>query len=142
MKYCTLCGSEYQDEVTACADDGSTQFATQEEVQRRGLPAGAQRDTRRFVRAGMAEDPLSSERFTQVLEAHHIPVFARPRSSGTVDSITDGIVAPWWEILVPEEHLAKASELIEAAKKEIDSEAEEAGRAAELEATAGPGEES
>lgn len=136
MKYCMECGSEYEDDVMACADDGNTQLLSLEEMHRRGLRTIEENDTRRFVRAGIAEDPLSSERFTQLLESENIPVFARPRRAGPVDTITGGTISPWWEILVPEEHVAQATRLLAEARQQIDAEAEEAGRAAEEEALA------
>jgi hypothetical protein len=133
MKYCTECGSEYEDRVTACADDGNTEFASAEEMRRRGLPIVEARDTRNFVPADTAEDPLTSERFTAVLEAEGIPVIARAQRTGTVDNITGGSIAPWWEILVPEDQLGRAIRILAEAKRELEAGAEEAARAAEEE---------
>lgn len=138
MKYCTRCGGEYEDSVTACADDGNAELVPLEEMHRRGLVSSEERDTRKFVRAGTAEDPLSAERFSDLLEEAQIPVFARARRAGTVDNITGGLLTPWWELLVPEEHLAKATSIIEEARREIEEQADEAGRAAEDEAEKGP----
>lgn len=133
MKYCTQCGSEYEDSVTRCADDDSTEFVSREELHQRGLHAVGERDTRKFVRAGSAEDPLTAERFTRTLDEAGIPVFARPRRAGTVDLITSGVPAPWWEILVPEEQLAEATRLVERERAEIEANAGEAAAAAEAE---------
>jgi hypothetical protein len=134
MKYCTQCGSRYEDGVTACPDDGSTELVSAEEMRRRGLPVVEGRDTRNFVRAGTAEDPLSSERFVALLEEEGIPVIARARRSGTVDNITGGSIAPWSEILVPEEHVERAMRLLWEAEQELEAGADEAARAAEEEA--------
>lgn len=134
MKYCTECGSEYEDGVTACADDGNPELVSAEEMRRRGIPLAAARDTRNFVRIGTAEDPLSSERFTAVLEQEGIPVITRARRGGTVDNITGGSFAPWWEFLVPEEHAERAQRILSDAKQESEAGAEEAARAAEDEA--------
>ncbi len=139
MKYCTQCGSEYEDGVTTCADDGSQELVSLEEMHRRGLITQEERDTRKFVRAGVAEDPLSAERFTQALDQEGIPVFARPRRTGTVDSITSGVSAPWWELLVPEEHLARATGLIDALRRDLEADPDGAARAAEEEYENPPG---
>src|SRR5688572_20818079 len=111
MKYCGECGAEYVDTVTDCADCGGKEMVNESTLRERGIPIPNQSDTRKFVRAGTAEDPLSSEHFTRVLEEEKIPVFARPRRGGTVDSITSPAL-PWWEILVPEEFATRAEELI------------------------------
>ena len=132
MKYCTQCGSEYREGVTRCADCGGTELVTAAQMHQRGLLLPRELDERRFVVAGTAEDPLTSERFEQVLQNAQIPVFPRARRGGTVDNLSTP-EAPWWEILVPEELLAKAAELIRQERSRIESGAEEAGRAAEEE---------
>jgi hypothetical protein len=131
MKYCVECGSEYQDHVTECADCPGSQLVDAAEMRRRGLPLPHERDTREFVRVGTAEDPLTSEAFVRVLEAEHIPVFSRPRRGGTVDVLTTGVQHPWWEILVPDEHAARATELLAQEKAKFDATADEAAQAAE-----------
>lgn len=133
MKYCVECGSEYQDHVTECADCPGSQLVDAAEMRRRGLPLPHERDTREFVRVGTAEDPLTSEAFVRVLEAEQIPVFSRPRRGGTVDVLTTGVPHPWWEILVPEEHAARATELLAEEKTKLDATAAEAAQAAEEE---------
>jgi len=133
MKYCVECGSEYQDHVTECADCPGSQLVDAAEMRRRGLPLPHERDTREFVRVGTAEDPLTSEEFVRVLEAEHIPVFSRPRRGGTVDVLTTGVPHPWWEILVPDEHAVRATELLTQAKAKLDATAAEAAEAAEEE---------
>jgi len=137
MKYCGECGAEYKDTVTECADCGGKEMVTAAELKTRGIPNPSERDTRKFVRAGNAEDPLSSEQFVRVLEAENIPVFARPRRGGSVDALSTAAL-PWWEILVPEEFAARAGDLITQEKARIEASAEEAGRAAEEESQAGP----
>lgn len=137
MKYCTQCGAEYEDKVTACSDDGNAELVSLDEMHKRGLITMEERDTRKFVRAGTAEDPLSAERITRALEESGVPVFARPRRAGTVDNITGGAVSPWWEILVPEEHLDRATQLVNDFRQELEADSAEAQRAAEEEATGG-----
>ena len=132
MKYCLQCGSEYLESTKDCSDCGGTEFGDAAELQRRGIPLPGEIDTRRFVRAATAEDPLSSEQLARALEEVDIPVFARPRRGGTVDSLTSG-ANPWWEILVPEDFAAQAIEIIAQERARTDSTAEEAVRAAEEE---------
>ncbi|MBX5484677.1 MAG: DUF2007 domain-containing protein [Myxococcaceae bacterium] len=134
MRYCTECGAEYNDSVTECADDGNTELVTREQMHERGLRLPEERDTREFVRAGTADDPLSAERLTQLLDAERIPVFTRARRSNPVDALTVPTATPWWEILVPEEHVARAAQLIHEERKALEAEAEENARAAEEEA--------
>lgn len=134
MKYCTQCGSEYEDAVTACADDGNTEFASAEEMRRRELPTAEARDVRRFVRVGEAEDPLSAQRFAAALDAESIPAITRSRRGSAVDALTTPSMTPWWDILVPEEHVQKASLVLAEAQREIDAGADESARAAEEEA--------
>jgi len=132
MKYCAECGSEYQDQVTECADCPGSQLVDAETMRQQKLKA-QERDTREFFRVGTAEDPLTAEDFVRLLEAEHIPVFSRPRRGGTVDVLTTGNPHPWWEILVPEEHVAKATELLAQEKARLDATSDEAAKAAEEE---------
>jgi len=141
MKYCAECGSEYLDTATECADCGSKEFGSAEELRKKGIPLLGERDTRKFVRAGSAEDPLTSQRLVAALDAEGIPVFARPRRGGTVDIVTSG-AGPWWEILVPEEHLARATDLVDKEKAQTQANAEENARAAEEEEAEGEAQKS
>lgn len=130
MKYCVECGSEYQEHVTECADCSGSQLVDAAEMRRRGLPLPHERDTREFIRVGTAEDPLTAEDFVRMLEAAQIPVFSRARRAGTVDMLTTGNPQPWWEILVPEEHAARATELLAREKATLDATSDEAAQAA------------
>ena len=136
MKYCTECGSEYQDSAEKCSDCESSELVSREEMRRRGIPLATDRDTRRFSPAGTAEDPLTQEALVSLLEAEKIPVFARPRAGGSVDMIT-GPAASWWEILVPDELVDRAKLLIDAEKERMKSGEDEAARAAEEESAGG-----
>ncbi|WP_224243746.1 putative signal transducing protein [Hyalangium gracile] len=133
MKYCVECGSEYQDKVTECADCPGSQLVDAATMRERGLPLPHERDTREFIRVGTAEDPLTAEDYVRMLESEHIPVFSRPRRGGTVDVLTTGNPMPWWEILVPEEHVQRATELLAREKAQLDATSDEAARAAEEE---------
>jgi hypothetical protein len=132
MKYCTKCGSEYVDSVERCVDcQGATLVAAAQvpgsaSVSRGG---GGDMDTRRFTRAGTAEDPLTAEQLATAVRGAGIPVFSRQRMGGTVDSITDG-TAPWWEILVPEDSAERAMEIIERERASLHANEDEAARAA------------
>lgn len=136
MKYCIECGSEYVDRVTECSDCGSTGFGSAEELKKRGIPNPNERDTRKFVSAGQTEDPFTVERIEQALQEAQIPIFARPRRAGSIDNITTPLPQPWWDLLVPEEHLASATEVVRRELADIEAEAPAAEAAAEQEATA------
>jgi hypothetical protein len=131
MKYCPRCGSEYRDEVTTCADCGGTQLISAEEMHRHGKLLPGEEDRRKFIRVGSAEDPLTFEHLTAVIQAAHIPVLSRSPGS-VMDSITSPS-GPWWEILVPEEFAARASELIERERTRMAAGADDAAQAAEEE---------
>lgn len=134
MKYCIECGSEYQDSVTRCADCADSELVEAEEMRRRGLPLPGERDTRRFARAGTAEDPLSAQRLEGILLAQNIPAFTRARRAGTVDLLTSAASHPWWEILVPEGSVEQASRLLAEERARMEAQADEAAQAAEEEA--------
>jgi hypothetical protein len=143
MKYCLQCGSEYQDGVTECADCPGSALVDAETMRQRHIPVSGEADTRKFVRAATAEDPLTAEDFVALLEKERIPVFCRPRRTGTVDVLTTGALEPWWEIMVGEEHLTRATQLLAQEKLQLDDTSAEAARAAEeeeleTEATAPP----
>jgi len=136
MKYCTECGTEYLDTAEKCSDCQSSELVSREEVRRRGLQLATDRDTRRFVAAGNAEDPLSQEVLVKVLEAEKIPVFARSRSAGSVAPLT-GPAREWWEILVPEDLVDRARKILDSEKEKMKATEEEAARAADEEALGG-----
>lgn len=133
MVYCAQCGGEYREAMKECSDCGGTEFVSREELKAKGIIPRTELDTRKFVRAGSAEDPLTAEDYTQALQAAGIPVFARPRRGGTVDIITTGNPSPWWELLVPEEFLTRAAELLLQERARIEADRPEAERAAEEE---------
>ena len=133
MKYCTECGAEYLDAAEKCSDCQVSALVSREEMRRRGLPLAMDRDTRRFVAAGNADDPLSQEMLVKVLETEKIPAFARPRSSGSGGPIT-GSSGEWWEIVVPEDVLDRARQIIDSEKQKMKATEDEAARAADEEA--------
>jgi hypothetical protein len=133
MKYCVKCGSEYQDNVTECADCPGTALVDAEGMRQRGLPLPGQLDTREFVRVGAADDMLTADDYVQLLEDAGIPVIAHAHRGGTVDALTTGVVQDWWEVLVPREHVARATELLAREQATLAATADEAARAAEEE---------
>jgi predicted nucleic acid-binding Zn-ribbon protein len=132
MRYCLQCGSEYRDEIKQCTDCGSTELVHPEQMQGRSQPLPHRVDLRQFVVAGTAEDPLSAEREVQLLQAAGIPAILRARGGGAIDNLTTPS-APWWEILAPQESVARAAELIRQDRAQLEANADEATRAAEEE---------
>jgi hypothetical protein len=133
MKYCTQCGSEYTEGIQECADCPGSELVDAQTLRQRHIPLPGEGDTRRFVRVISADDPFTAETYARLLETEHIPVFVRPRRTGTVDMLTTGTLEPWWEIMVGEEHLERATLLLTREKAELDATAAEAARAAEEE---------
>ena len=134
MRYCSRCGAECGD-ATCCPHCGDTHLVRSEEHAKHARAPSAEQDQEKFVRVGTAEDPLTSEHLTGVIQAAHIPVLLRSHGS-VMDPITSP-GGPWWEILVPEELAGKASELIERERSRMAAAAEDAARAAEEEEAEG-----
>ena len=133
MRYCTRCGSEFQDSVQVCTDCPASPLVSAEEMRVKGLPLPGEEDRRRFVEAGLAEDYLTAEELVQALDEARIPVLTRAHSSSAVDKLTSGTVGEWWQILVPEEHLSQATALLDRERARLKSTEAEAIRAAEEE---------
>lgn len=133
MKYCANCGSEYQSEVAECSDCGGKEMLTAAQMKERGKLLPGEVDTRRFVRAGTVDDPLSAEQISRTLDEAGIPVFARARRASSVDTLTEGSTLPWWEILVPEEMVERAEKMIRENLAAIEANSADAQRAAEEE---------
>jgi hypothetical protein len=138
MRYCPECGSEYQEGIARCSDC-KVDLVSEAEMRRRGRLLPGETDKRVLVPADTASDPLTADRFVSVLKDANIEAVLRERSGGIVDSI-DGASGPWWEILVFDSDLRKATELLREERARIDAEADEAGRAAEEEAESSGGE--
>lgn len=136
MKYCISCGSEYQDGAARCSDCADSELVTAEEMRRRGKLLPGERDTRRFACAGTSEDPLSVQRFENLLNAQDIPAFTRMRQGGNLDGLTTS--HSWWEILVPEGLVERAAQFLEQERSRMEGESAEAARAAEEEAQTEP----
>ncbi len=128
MRYCSRCGAESRDDASACVRCGGTHF---EGAQKQAKFSPREQDHRKFVRVGSAEDPLTSEHLIGVIQAAHIPVLSQSHGS-VMDPITSPS-GPWWEIMVPEEFAARATELIEREKSRMAAAADDAARAAEEE---------
>lgn len=134
MKYCARCSSEYQEGIQECSDcPGNPPLITEAEMRQRGLPMPNELDKRVFVRAATAEDPFTAEAFVELLQEANIPVLVRAGRSGVVDKLTTGNLLPWWEILVPEDHAARAVPLLEQERVQELATTDEAVLAAEEE---------
>ncbi|RYZ15932.1 MAG: DUF2007 domain-containing protein, partial [Myxococcaceae bacterium] len=117
MRYCSRCGSEYQDSVANCTDCPThPPLVSSDEMHDRGLPLPHELDQHRFVKAGIAEDPVTAQVFADVLEEQGIPLIVRPGRSGIVDELTTGNLLPWWEFLVPDKDQMRAAALLEEVK--------------------------
>jgi hypothetical protein len=118
MRYCQSCEVEYPDLTQACPTCQGP------------LIDAPPRETRRFVLAGTAEDPLTAENLAEVVDQAGIPVVVRARRRGVVDPITSPALHAWWEILVPEELVERAQALVEGERAKIEADAGAAERAA------------
>jgi hypothetical protein len=127
MAECPSCGTGVREGARVCATCGAV-IGTNVEG---GIKPDA--DTRKFVVAGTAEDPLSADELVEAIEQAGIPVMARARRRGVVEPITSPSLHGWWEILVPEENSERATQIIDTELERLEAEAEEAARAAEEE---------
>ena len=140
MKYCPTCSSEYAVTVVTCAVCADHPVLILAGARTGPSPATqADLDTRRFVRAATADNPLAAETYGRVLEDAAIAVLVRERQGGTVDHLTSGNPLPYWEVLVPEDALARATTLVDKARLELEASEADAGRAAEEEELATEG---
>jgi len=90
------------------------------------------KDRRRFVRVTQVEDPLTLDAYRRVLEAAGISTLSLD-DEGMVGGLTDGFSGGLYEIRVPEESLARATQLLIEEKARLEATAEEASEAAEEE---------
>lgn len=95
-----------------------------------------QKITARFVRVGVVEDPFAAERIAEAIEEAGLDVVCRARREGIVDTLVMP-AGSYWEILVPEADVAKATELFVAQKAQLGAEGEAAAQAADEEEQAG-----
>lgn len=134
MKYCSECGSEYQDSVAVCSDcTGSALVSAQALTDRGGPQKRMPVEDREFVCVGEAQDPLTADELGQVLRASLIPVSVRSRQSSSVDVLTAGTTGEWWEFWVPEALRVQAEQLLFQTRANLAATEEDAARAAEEE---------
>ncbi|MGC4117081.1 MAG: hypothetical protein QM765_21470 [Myxococcales bacterium] len=81
---------------------------------------------------GPANDPFEADAFTAAIHEAGIPVLARMRHGGTVDSIT--ATGNFWDVLVPADQVQKAAEVMAKRREELAAAEPEAAEAAEAEA--------
>lgn len=133
MKYCPKCVAEYRDEIATCADCGVPLISEAELASRPELRRQEHDATTAFVQAGTADNPFEADACTAAVDAAGIPVLSRMRRGSAVDAITTGISQPWWEILVPEDQLERAQQVIAERRAELEAVEPEAAEAAEQE---------
>ncbi len=134
MRYCPSCLEEYEDSAKTCSECGAEVVTEEELASRPGFRRLGEEDPRDFVVVGPAEDPFEADAFAAALEEAQIPVLARMRRGGTMDSLTEAAQGRWWEILVPADLKQKAAELMARRHEELVAAESEAGEAAEEEA--------
>jgi hypothetical protein len=93
-------------------------------------------DKRRFTLVTQVDDPLTLDAYLRVLEAAGIAVLSLD-DEGVVGGITDGFSGKLYEIRVPEESLARATQLLTEEQARLEASASEAGEAAVEEEAAG-----
>ena len=134
MRYCPTCLEEYEDGVKQCSECKVDVVAEEALAGLPGFRRVGEEDPRDFVVVGPAEDPFEADAFAAAIAEAGIPVMARPKHGGTMDSLTESAQGHWWEVLVPADQKDKASEAMAKRREELVASESEAGEAAEAEA--------
>jgi hypothetical protein len=118
MKFCPNCETEYIDSIEVCADCNTRLVS---ELEMRIIMAERTRETREvFVKVETIENQFEADVLKNALEKEQIPVMVRSFH----DTAYDGIYIPqkgWGIVLVPEEHKARAQEIIAALKSSFNN---------------------
>lgn len=113
MKFCPNCETEYIDSIEYCADCNARLVG---ELEMRIIMAERTRELQEvFVKVETVENQFEADVLKNALEKEQIPVMVRSFH----DTAYDGIYIPqkgWGIVLVPEEHKARAQEIIAALK--------------------------
>jgi len=109
MKYCLLCGTEYLDHVTHCAEDGEPLVGEEDYERIKNEPLSGPLKVLRQL-----EGPVHAHVVRDILETENIPHTIR----SNVDSAYSRIFLPgkgWGVALVLERDVERADELVRAA---------------------------
>lgn len=137
MLYCPRCDSEYVDGRKTCADDGTPLLdrrAYEAELARQGrLP----RESQFFREVGLGYDRFTAENVADAIAQEGIETIIVPNRGATSGMLTEPVPRRSWIVVVAEENAARATAIARDAELAIAQSADEAGRAAEEEATEG-----
>lgn len=130
MKYCPKCDTEYMDDQTTCADDGTPLLdrkAYEVELARQGrLP----RNSLHFYEIGGSYDRFSAETIAEAIAQEGIEAFIQSARGPTVGMITEPYPAGW-SVVVPQPFSTRAEAIAKEVRETIRLSAESASRAAE-----------
>lgn len=121
MKHCPICFAEFEDRVERCSDCGSALAVGAPRRPEEMTPVESIDDMNSFVTVGECESMFEAQALRSVLVTEgilHIMVVPMGGASGNpLAKIERG----WWEIRVSESDYFKAKEIIETARRDLES---------------------
>lgn len=129
MLYCPKCDTEYMDDQSTCADDGTPLLdrkAYESELARQGrLP----RNSLHFYEIGGSYDRFSAETIAEAIAQEGIEVFTQSARGPTVGMLTEPYPAGW-SVVVPQPFAERAEAIARETREGIEASAQAASKAA------------
>lgn len=138
MRYCPRCDTEYlSNNQKTCVDDGTpllSRRAYEAELARQGrLP----QESLHFREIGFGYDRFTADNIAEAIAKEGMESFIISGRGPSAGMLTEPYPAGW-AVVVEDENVSRATAIAREVEQAINRSAEQAGRAAEREATEGP----